>query len=190
MSIYGPLPIDTIPQPYELINPERPLKEGWIIELEFQWTDITGWTYERAAQWATIESQLAKKCPEFEVISYRNTPNLLVVRCEVKREEISSPDFYQAGFWGAVTAKALFGYIVGTVFFAFALTMGGVYFIGATKQKTAEVVAESAKRTAEAVKDMTETDAGKVLVSGAGALGWAALIGVVYLVARAFGVVK
>jgi len=126
-----------------------------------------------------IEENLGKHHAEFEVISYRNEEQGLVVNVRIKDPAVSEvvPSVADTDSVLAIKPASLVGPVLIITAIAIALSLGGyflrdclheVYLINETKA------------------DVADTPAGQLQLAGKGAAGFALLIGIVYLVATKF----
>jgi len=140
------------------ISKDTPLRLGDEVELRYKWRaeSLTG----RAAQWAVIESNLEKQYPRWQVLRYVNSLDYLVVTIRVIEPQEPEPEIQQAGLGTVVTAAIITAAIIGAGYYVTA-SLHEVYLISET---------------------VSETPEGRFMATGLGAAGWAALIGLAYLI--------
>ena len=185
---------------FEILDPNEPLQVGDRIMIRFQW--LMQGTYSRAAQWASIESHLDNR-PDFEIKSYQTTNEFLDVEILIKQSRIAEtpplrrqPDWGDDDGWGGWSVLAP---VAGPAVVPMSLgpVTGGLVLItakgvaGLAVAVTVYLMFRSAYR--EVVRDtkqLQQSSEGRMLLSGLGAAGWAALVGVGYIVLRSLGIIK
>ena len=158
----------------EVLDPDEILKPGDRIVIRFVWM-LAGY-YSRAAQWAAMEKALEGR-KDFTVVSYRNDEMFLDVEIEVLSETIDK----KIWGWGFLQPASIA--VTGTI-----LMCGGLI--------SAVLISYCVFLTVDRIWRIKKTPLGptspemKTLVSGIGAVGYAVLIGVVYVVLKGTRIIR
>lgn len=136
------------------IDRNEPLNPGDVIEMHFK-AFGPHWIYLRASELALLEWRLRLKNPDYELLSWQDEGDTLILTFRIKEIESSGPQIQRAG--------------IGTTAVLAAMVIGGGLFTWLSLDK---------------IYKITDSPAGKVALVGTGSLGIAALVVAVLLLLR------
>jgi len=178
---------------FEILDPNEPLQVGDRIMIRFQW--LMQGTYSRAAQWASIESYLDNR-PDFEIKSYQTTNEFLDAEILIKQSRIAEiPPLRRQPEWGDDDGWGGWGMlspVAGPAIVPMSLGVVGALITGAIigSVVTGITIYLTPRSMYSLVEAAQKTPEGRMMLSGIGAMGYAALIGVSYLALRSVGIIK